>query len=80
MRKVTDSDLVGKTIKAIDSHAVNVVRLYFTDDTVLDLYAEEAINTIAGPIPGIFTDDSLLKEQSGEMPNVHPLVTRPIIP
>lgn len=57
MRKVIDKDLVGKTVKAVDSTAVNALVLTFSDDTTLELFAEQAISTIAGTIPGIFTPE-----------------------
>jgi len=57
MRKLEDKDLVGKTIKAIDNSSVNVVRLTFTDDTSLELWAEDAVHTQFGNIPGIFVEE-----------------------
>lgn len=56
MREVRDTDLIGKTIMSIDAGAVNVLKLTFTDGTTLDLWAEQAIHTSDGDIPGIFTD------------------------
>lgn len=47
---------MGKTIKSIGATSVNVLRLTFTDDTMLDLWAEQAVHTIGGDIPGIFVD------------------------
>ena len=58
-RKIEDQDLVGKTIKSIDTTAVNVLKLVFTDDTSLELWAEDAVNTPYGSIPGIFVDQKL---------------------
>lgn len=57
MRKATDADLVGKTIKSFDNKAVNVLKLSFTDGTELELWAEDAVYTTAGNIPGIYVDD-----------------------
>jgi hypothetical protein len=56
MRKIRESDLVGKTIEKIDGRSVNVLTLYFTDGTHVELWAEDAINTSAGSIPGIFIE------------------------
>jgi hypothetical protein len=47
---------VGKTIQSIDSGCVNVLKLKFTDGTELELWAETAISTNAGDIPGIYVD------------------------
>lgn len=58
MRKIQDSDLVGKTIKSIENDSVNVLRLTFTDGTSVELWAEDAVYTPMGNIPGIFVDDS----------------------
>ena len=63
MRKITDADLVGKTIKSIDNQAVNVLRLSFTDGTGLELWAEDAVYTSAGNIPGIFAEDPVPNKQ-----------------
>lgn len=57
MREIRDTDLVGKTIKSINTSAVNVLRITFTDDTTLELWAEQAVNTNAGSIPGIFVGE-----------------------
>jgi hypothetical protein len=54
MRKIEKSDLEGKTIKSVDNRAINCVTLTFTDNSVLELTAEQAIATNAGFIPGIF--------------------------
>lgn len=58
MRQITDTDLVGKTIKSIDNSSVNVVKLTFTDDSVVELWAEPALETNMGWIPGIFIEDN----------------------
>jgi len=57
MRDIKETDLVGKTIKSIDSRAVNALILTFTDDTTLQLTAEQAITTGYGSIPGIFVEE-----------------------
>lgn len=57
LREVRDTDLVGKTIASIDSTCVNVLKLKFTDDTELELWAETAVSTNMGSIPGIFVDE-----------------------
>jgi hypothetical protein len=58
MREVKESDLVGKTIKSIDNGSVNVLKLEFTDGSKLELWAEQAISTQFGDIPGIFAEDA----------------------
>lgn len=58
MRKIQDSDVIGKTIKSIENDSVNVLRLTFTDGTSVELWAEDAVYTPMGNIPGIFVDDS----------------------
>jgi hypothetical protein len=58
MRKVIDKDLVGKTIKAIENESINVLCLKFTDGTEIKLWAEQAVATKSGMIPGIFVSDS----------------------
>ena len=35
MRKIQDTDIVGKTVKSIENNAVNVLRLTFTDGTTV---------------------------------------------
>lgn len=57
MREVKESDLVGKTIKSIDTSAVNVLKLEFTDGSKLELWAEDAVHTQFGNIPGIFAEE-----------------------
>jgi len=58
MRQITDTDLVGKTIQSIDAKAINVLRLTFTDNSTAELWAEGALMTPAGVIPGIFIEDN----------------------
>ncbi len=58
MRKIQNADLVGKTIKSIDNSSVNVLKLLFTDGTYVELWAEDAVATSAGSIPGIFIEDN----------------------
>lgn len=58
MRKLNEKDIVGKTVKSFDNNSVNVVKLEFTDGTSLELWAEDAVYTPMGNIPGIFVDDS----------------------
>lgn len=57
MREVKETDLVGKTIQSIDNQSVNVLKLTFTDGSKLELWAEDAVHTQFGNIPGIFCDD-----------------------
>jgi hypothetical protein len=56
LRNIQESDLVGKTIKSVDVSAVNLLKLTFTDDTTAELWAEDAVNTSFGSIPGIFIE------------------------
>lgn len=56
-RKIKDSDLVGRTVKSVDNSCVNVVKLTFSDDSKLELWAETAISLESGDIPGIFVDE-----------------------
>ncbi|HEY5268169.1 MAG TPA: hypothetical protein VII94_03465 [Candidatus Saccharimonadales bacterium] len=56
MRKIKRSDLVGKTIQRISNRSVNVLKLTFSDGTKLELWAEDAISTPMGSIPGIFAE------------------------
>ncbi len=62
MRKIQDSDVVGKTIKSVENDSVNVLRLTFTDGTTVELWAEDAVYTPMGNIPGIFVEDSTSQE------------------
>jgi len=57
MRNLEDKDLIGKTIKSYDNKSVNVLKLEFTDGTKLELWAEDAVYTPMGNIPGIFVED-----------------------
>jgi hypothetical protein len=57
MRKIKKEDLVGKTIVEVENASVNHLVLKFSDGTKAELWAEDAVNTIAGSIPGIFIDD-----------------------
>jgi hypothetical protein len=61
MRKIQDNDIVGKTVQSIDNQSVNVLRLTFTDGTSVELWAEDAVYTPMGNIPGIFVDESASK-------------------
>ena len=61
-REIKSSDLVGKTIRGITNQGVNCVEIRFTDDTSITLWAEQAISTSVGDIPGIFVDDPSLKD------------------
>lgn len=58
MRDIKENDLVGKTIQSIDHTSVNVLKLTFTDGTKLELWAEQAVSTNFGDIPGIFAEDA----------------------
>ena len=41
MRKAAPEDFIGKTIKHANCECDNVVHLIFTDDTTLDVWAED---------------------------------------
>ena len=57
-RKIEASDIVGKTVSAINNKACNMVRLTFTDGTFLELWTE------VGPlgIPVIEIDPNAIEE------------------
>jgi hypothetical protein len=57
MRKANQTDLVGKTIQSIDNDSFNYLRLNFSDGTSLELWAEQAVHTSVGSIPGIFVEE-----------------------
>lgn len=57
LRYIREADLKGKTIKQVDTGAINVMRLTFTDDTTLEVWAESAVSTEGGDIPGIFVEE-----------------------
>lgn len=63
LRKIMDSDLVGRTIQSVQNDSVNVVRLIFTDGSVAELWAEDIVFTANGNIPGILLEDN--PEQEG---------------
>jgi hypothetical protein len=63
MREIRDTDLVGKTIKNIDAGAVNVLNITFTDDTTIELWAEQAVYTSYGSIPGIFVEETSVRPE-----------------
>ena len=67
MRSIVATDLVGKTIKSIDNQAVNVLRLNFDDGTSLELWAETAVYTPVGDIPGIFAEDVNLSSDEAHL-------------
>lgn len=51
------NQLEGKTIKSVDSQAINAWTITFTDGTVVELGAEQAIATAAGNIAGLQITD-----------------------
>lgn len=57
LRKLQENDLVGKTIQSAVTTSVNVVKLTFTDGTRAELWAEDAVYTPFGNIPGILIED-----------------------
>jgi hypothetical protein len=56
-RQIQDQDLVGKTIKSIENTSVNVLHLTFSDETTLEIWADVAVSTSFGDIPGIFVEE-----------------------
>lgn len=59
LRKIVPADLNGKTIKSCDATSANVLKLTFTDDSTLELWAEDVVNTQYGNIPGILVEDHI---------------------
>lgn len=57
LRKIRETDLVGKTIKSIEHDAANVLKLTFTNGSTLELWAEDVVRTNFGSIPGILVQD-----------------------
>jgi hypothetical protein len=57
LREIKKSDLAGKTIKDIYHESVNMLIINFTDETTLELCAENAVTTDFGSIPGIFVEE-----------------------
>lgn len=71
-RKAKKSDFFGKTIVSINANACNVLRLDFSDGSEVELWAEDAVHTVAGSIPGIFVDDvSLDKKKARKKKTKH---------
>jgi hypothetical protein len=58
MRALNEGDLAGKTIQSVDTSAVNVTRITFSDGSSLDIWAETAVQTQFGDIPGFFVEES----------------------
>lgn len=61
MRPIQPKDLLGKTVTAVYVSAANVVHLTFSDNTTLEVWAEDAVQTQYGNIPGIFVEDPTVK-------------------
>lgn len=57
MRALNEGDLAGKTIQAVDTSAVNVTKITFTDGSALEIWAETAVQTPYGSIPGFFVEE-----------------------
>lgn len=55
MRALESSDLIGNVI-SVDTSAVNVIKITFSDNTTLDIWAEQAVYTTYGGIPGFFVE------------------------
>lgn len=58
MREVKKEDFEGRTIQSIDTSSTNVIIFIFQDGSKLELWAEDAIYTSAGYIPGFYIEDS----------------------
>ena len=56
-RKRINDTFVGKTISAIEAECINTWNFKFTDGTSQKMWAETAINTPYGGIPGILFPD-----------------------
>ena len=48
LREIVDSDLVGKTIKSIDTSTANVLVIKFNNDTKIELWTEQVIPGVYG--------------------------------
>lgn len=57
LRKLEDSDIVGKTVASIYQTSVNVVKLTFTDGTTLELWGELVPIGSRDHVGGIFVED-----------------------
>lgn len=53
---MTFQDMVGKTIKSIDSGAINCVIITFSDDTTVRIFAECGSGPFAIPFFEIFKE------------------------
>lgn len=51
--------LSGKTIASVSVPGINTWTLHFTDGSPVKLWAEVAISTPCGSIPGIFLDEEM---------------------
>lgn len=60
LRTLHPQDLLGKTIRHVDTSAVNTTRLDFTDGTSLQLWSETVVLNVQGTISGILVDDKQL--------------------
>lgn len=55
---MTFQDMVGKTIKSIDTSISNCVIITFSDDTTVQIYAECGAAPFAIPFFEIFKEDN----------------------
>lgn len=58
MRRIKDSDIVGKTVKSIENTCVNTMTFFFEDGSKLELEAEQTVRIGDSYIPGIFVSES----------------------
>lgn len=59
LRKLKEDDLLGKPgVNRVECDAINSLRIFFTDNSFIELWAEDAVHTPAGYIPGIFIEDT----------------------
>lgn len=57
--ELINNAFAGKTIQSINTDACNVWYIKFTDGTEEQLWAEQAVSTCYGSIPGIFMQQEL---------------------
>jgi hypothetical protein len=71
MRDIKDSDLVGKTIKSIDTSACNVLKLTFSDNSSLEIWTDTHW-VGSGNLPYFYVEDnsSLTNEEFLEIADV----------
>lgn len=56
LRRIKESDVVGKTIKSVENTCVNTMTFFFEDGTKLEFEAEQTVRVGDSYIPGIFVE------------------------